>query len=165
MGRTWQIGCHTFPIVQVLFSHLIPVLWYTSSQGKCIGLPINFPQHWKKQQNPSYEENLKNWDSYFSIVWVHIFHQILILCYSSSYGRCLSFLINFPQHGKVYANPFSAESLRDCFPKVFHSIDAFFFSIRFPSCGIFHHMGNALVLLISHSKENYNKTHYMQITW
>ena len=66
MGKTWEIGNHTFPIVWVLFSHPIPILWYTSSYGKCMGFPINFPQHEKIQQNPSYGEGLGNWYSYFS---------------------------------------------------------------------------------------------------
>ena len=43
MGKTWEIGTHTFPIVRALFSHLIPILWYTSSYGKSTGFPINFP--------------------------------------------------------------------------------------------------------------------------
>ena len=61
MGKTWEIGNHTFPIVWVLFFHLIPILWYTSSYGKCMGFPINFPWYGKMQQNPSYGENLGNW--------------------------------------------------------------------------------------------------------
>ena len=27
IGRTWEIGTHTFTIVGVLFSHSIPILW------------------------------------------------------------------------------------------------------------------------------------------
>ena len=42
MGRTWEIGTHTFPIGWVLSSHYIPILWYTSSYGKCICFLINF---------------------------------------------------------------------------------------------------------------------------
>ena len=66
MGCNWEIGNHTFPIVWVIFPHTIPIPWYTSSNGKCIGLSINFPQYRKMQQNPSYGEKLGNWYSYFS---------------------------------------------------------------------------------------------------
>ena len=43
MGWTWEIGTHTFPIVCVIFSHMIPIQWDTSSNGKCMDFPINFP--------------------------------------------------------------------------------------------------------------------------
>ena len=66
MGRTQEIGTHTFPIVWVLFSHLIPILWHTSLHGKCMGFPINFPQHEKIQQHPTYGEDMGNCYSYFS---------------------------------------------------------------------------------------------------
>ena len=65
MERSWEIGNHTFPIVQLLFSHLILILWYTSSYGKCMRFPINFPQYGKMQQNPLYGENLGNWELLF----------------------------------------------------------------------------------------------------
>ena len=65
-GKTWEIGNQTFPIAWVLFSRQIPILWYTSSYGKCVGFPINFLQYGKMQQNPSYREDLGNWYSYFS---------------------------------------------------------------------------------------------------
>ena len=42
MGRTWEIGTHTFPIGWVLSSHYSPILWYTSSYGKCICFLISF---------------------------------------------------------------------------------------------------------------------------
>ena len=42
MGRNREIGTRTFPIVCVLFSHLIPILWYTSLHGKCMAFRINF---------------------------------------------------------------------------------------------------------------------------
>ena len=60
MGKTWEIGNQTFPIVWVLFPHLIPIFWCTSSYEKCMGFPINFSQYGKMQQNQSYEENLGN---------------------------------------------------------------------------------------------------------
>ena len=43
MGRTWETGTHTFPIVWVLFFYPTPILSYTSSYGKWMGFPINFP--------------------------------------------------------------------------------------------------------------------------
>ena len=43
MGRTWEISTHIFPIVWVLFPHQIPILWCTSSFGKSMGFPFNFP--------------------------------------------------------------------------------------------------------------------------
>ena len=33
-GKVLEIGNHTFPRVWVLYSHLIPILWYTSAYGK-----------------------------------------------------------------------------------------------------------------------------------
>ena len=33
------VGSHTFPIVFVVFSYLIPILWYTSSLGKQMSFP------------------------------------------------------------------------------------------------------------------------------
>ena len=66
MGGTWEIVTHAFPIVWVIFSSTIPILRYTSSFGKCMGFPINFPLYRKKQQTSSYGENLGNWSSYFS---------------------------------------------------------------------------------------------------
>ena len=104
MGRTWEIGTHTFPIARVLFSRQIPILWYSSLHGKCMG-----------------------------------------------------FLINFQQHGKIQQKPSNGQSLRNQFPYFFHSMGAF--SIRFPSCGILHHMRNAWVSpSISHSTVKCNKT-------
>ena len=57
MGRTWEIGTHTFPIGWVLSSHYIPILWYTSSYGKCICFLINFSWNGKRQSNPSAGES------------------------------------------------------------------------------------------------------------
>ena len=65
MGKVWEIDAHTFFIVWVLFSYSIPILWYTSLYGKCMGFSINFPLCAKMQQNPWYGEILWNWYSYF----------------------------------------------------------------------------------------------------
>ena len=64
-GKVWEIDTRTFPIVWVLFSHQIPILWYSSSYGKCMGFPINFSQYGKMQQNPLNGVNLGNWYLYF----------------------------------------------------------------------------------------------------
>ena len=60
IGRNWEIGTHTFPIVWMFFPHQT-IFWYTSSYGKCMCFLINFPQHRKKQQNLSNGESLRNW--------------------------------------------------------------------------------------------------------
>ena len=66
MGKVWEIDNHTFPIIWVLFSHLILILWYTSAYRKCMVFPINFSFYGKMQQSPSYGVNLGNWYPYFS---------------------------------------------------------------------------------------------------
>ena len=123
--------CHTFPIVLVLFSHPIPILWYTSAYGKCIGFSINFPERGKMQQNSLRREKLGNWYSYVSHSMDGFFHQISILLYTSSYGKCMGFLISFSQHGKRQQNPPNMERLRSWFPYSFHSMGIF--SIKFSS--------------------------------
>ena len=40
--RNWAVVTHIFPIVWVLFSRSIPILWYTLLHWKCMGFPINF---------------------------------------------------------------------------------------------------------------------------
>ena len=60
MEKVWEIDTHTFPIVWMLFSHPITILWYTSAYGECMGFPVNFPKYGKMQQNPWYGESLGN---------------------------------------------------------------------------------------------------------
>ena len=48
MGRAWEIDAHTFRILWAHFSHKIPILWYTSSHGKCMHFLINLPIIWEK---------------------------------------------------------------------------------------------------------------------
>ena len=179
MGRTWEIGTHTFPIVWVVFSHQIRIVWYTSWYGKCMGFPISFPQYRKMQQNPSSRENLGNWYSYFShsidavfpldshfmvyfITWeVHVFsHQ-------------------FPITRENTAKPSNGESLGNWFPVIFYKAHCMqrtcvigshtfpkvwvIFSIRFPSYGTLHHLGNAWVSpSTSQTTGKCNKTHGMR---
>ena len=42
MRKVWEIDNHNFPIVWVLFSNRIPILWYTSAYGKCMGFPYTY---------------------------------------------------------------------------------------------------------------------------
>ena len=65
LERTWEIGTHTFYSMS-LFPHLIPILWYTSWHRKRMVFLLNFPKHWKIQQNSWSDESLGNWYSYFS---------------------------------------------------------------------------------------------------
>ena len=125
-GKTWEIGNHTFPIVWVLFSHPIPILWYTSSYGKCIGFPTNFPQYGKMQQNPLYGEDLGNWYSYFS-------HSMGAFLPLDSYPMVL--FITWETYG--FSNQFpiarenSAKTIKWEKPGkyFFHSMDALFHQI------------------------------------
>ena len=61
MGRTWEIGNHTFPIVWVLFSHYIPILWYSSLISNSMGKFSKNHQMGKAWEISSHT---------FSIVWV-----------------------------------------------------------------------------------------------
>ena len=42
-GKSGKLMLILFPKVWVRFFHPIPILWYTSSNEKCVGFPINFP--------------------------------------------------------------------------------------------------------------------------
>ena len=90
MREVWEIDAHTFPIIRVLFSHPIPIQRYTSSYGKCMGFPINFPQYGKMQQNPWYGGSLGNWYSYFS-------HSMGAIFQSDSYP--MVYIIIWKMHG------------------------------------------------------------------
>ena len=165
MGKVWEIHNHTFSIAWVLFYHPIPILCYTSTYGKCMGFPINFPHYGKMQQNPWYGESLGNRYLYFShsmgaffpldshsmiyfIIWeMHGFpHQFLIVRENATKRIVLGepgklVLILFPYYGRI-------------------------FSIRFPFYGILHHKGNAcLFSLISHNLGKYSQNHRMGKVW
>ena len=60
------------------------------------------------------------------IVWVLFSHSILILWYTSSYGKCLGFPINFSQHGKMQQNSLHEEKLRNWYSYFSHSMGTFF---------------------------------------
>ena len=44
----------------------------------------------------------------------------------SSYGKCMDFPINFPQHGKMQQNPWYGESLGNWYSYFSHCMGAFF---------------------------------------
>ena len=96
MGWTWEIGTHTFSIVWVIFSHPIPILCYTSSYGKCMGFPIISHSTGKCNKTLRMGWTWKIGTNTFPIVWVIFPHTISILRYTSSYGKCMRFPINFP---------------------------------------------------------------------
>ena len=115
MCRSSEIGAHTFPMVQVLFSHQIHMLWYTL-YVKFVGFPINFAQHGKMQQIHKTGRAREIGTHFFLNVWVLFFHQISILWYTLPHGKCMAFPINFYQHKKMQQNP--PYELSGCFSAV-----------------------------------------------
>ena len=131
--------------------------------------PINFPQHGKMQQNPLYGESLGNWYSYFS-------HGMGVFF---PYRMGAFFPIRFPSYGIVHdigsewvfssishsiGKDSETHQMRKAWEIGSHifSIIWVLFSIRLPSCGILHHMGNAWVLSsVSHSMRKGRKTYWM----
>ena len=96
---------------------------------------------------------------YFSHSMVLFSRQIHILWYTSSYGKCMGFLIRFPQPEKIQQNPSKA-----CDIGLYtFSIVWVLFSIIFPSCSILHHMGMTWVSpSISHSTGKCSKIHWIE---
>lgn len=105
MGKAWEIDYYTFSIVWVLFSIRFSscgILYHIGNAW--VSWSISHSME-KLQQNSLYGDNLWNWCSYFSIVWV-------------------------------------------------------LFSIKFPSYGILHHMGNKWVPpSVSHSIRKCSEIH------
>ena len=180
MRKAWEIDTHTFPMVCVLFSHPIPILWYTSAYVKCMGFPINFAQYGKMQQNPWYGENPGNWYSYFShimdsfvpldshsmvyfITWeMHVFSHKFSITWEKTakpikWGKSEKLV-----PGNILQNPRYVENLGNWYSCFSHRMSAFF-SIRFTSYGILHNMRNKWVSpSISSSMGKCNEIH--QIT-
>ena len=76
--------------------------------------------------------------------------------YTSSNGKWMGFLIVFPNHGKGGKPPRMWKAWKIGLYVVSISMDAFF--IRFPFCGILHHMENGWVSSIfSHVMEKATK--------
>ena len=133
------------------FSHYIPILWYTSSNGKCMGVLISFPKYGKKQENPSnwkslenyfsrksyknpsYVEKLGTWYSQFS----HSSHSMVyfIIC------KMRGFLHQFPMAWENTAKSIKLKEPGKLVP-IFSPKYGYFSSIRFPSYGIIYHMVN-----------------------
>ena len=68
----------------------------------------------------------------FPIVWVLFSHPIPILWYTSAYGKCMGFPINFTQYGKMEQNPWYGESLGNRQSYFSHSMGVFFPSNSHP---------------------------------
>ena len=165
MGKVWEIDNHTFPIIWVLFSHPIFILWYISAYGKCMGFPINFPQYEKMQQNPWYGESLGNWYSYFSDSMGDFFpldsHSIAYFVIWEMHGFPHQFLIVRENASKPFVLGEPGKLVLIIFPYYGR-----FFSIRFGFYGILHHMGNVCIFtLISLNMGKDNQTHWMDKAW
>ena len=70
LGKTWEIGTYTFPIVGVLFSRQIRILWYSSLHGKCMGFLINSNSMRKFSKNHQMGKACEISSHTFSIAWV-----------------------------------------------------------------------------------------------
>ena len=68
----------------------------------------------------------------FPMAWVLFSHPIPILWYTSAYGKCMGFPINFPQYGKMQQNPWYGESLGNWYSYFSHSMGAIFQSDSHP---------------------------------
>ena len=62
----------------------------------------------------------------FPIAWVLFSIEIPILCYNSSYGKCMGFPISFSNYGKMQQNPSYGENLGSWYPYFSHSMGAFY---------------------------------------
>ena len=143
------------------FSPPVPILWYTSSYGKWISLPINFPQHRKIPQIQSYWENLGNQYSYFShnmgacfLLDSHLMMHLII-------WEMNGFPHQFPIEQENAAKSIKLEEHAKLVPILSLKYENFS-SIRFPSYGIFYHLRNAqLFPSICYSMEKCSETHLM----
>ena len=115
------------------------------------------------QQNALHGDNFGNCYSYFSpgyfclirFLFYGVLHHIGNMWVSSSTSHSIGKWSKTHQMGKAWKIGTHA-----------FSIAWVLFSIKFPSCGILHHMGNAGVSLpISHCTRKCNKAHRMGRTW
>ena len=117
------------------------------------------------QQNPLYGENLGNWYSYIS-------HNMGAFFQLDSHS--MVYLVTWEMH--VFSHQFPITWEKTVKPIVWgrtwkivtHTflIVCVIFSIRFPSCGTLHQMGNAFVFSsISHNMGKDSQTHRMGETW
>ena len=87
-----------------------------------MGFPINFPQYTTHGMGKVWEIH----NHTFPIAWVLFYHPIPILCYTSTYAKCMGFSINFPHYRKMQQNPWYGESLGNRYSYFSHSMGAFF---------------------------------------
>ena len=126
-----------------------------SSNEKCMVFPINFSQYGKTRQNAPYGVNLGNWHSHFS----HSMDD-----FSQYDSHPIACFIKWEMHGFPHQFPIVQENATKpivwgepgthTFPTVW-----VLFSIRFPSYGVLHHMGNAWVF--SSNFPQHSETHRM----
>ena len=131
-GRTQEMNTHTFSKVWVDFFHQIPILWFASSHGECIGLLINTSQLWTRHQNPPYRKDLENQYLYFSQSMGGSPPLIPILWLASSQGKYVGLPINIPQDGKRQQNPSYGKSLGNWYEQFSQSMGVFFPSDSYP---------------------------------
>ena len=96
MGRTWEIGTHTFPIVWVLFLisllsygilHQMGNTWYFPSISCSIGKRIKIYRMERAWEIGTH---------IFPKGWVLFFYQIPVQWYTLPHAKFMGFLINFP---------------------------------------------------------------------
>ena len=74
-------------------------------------------------KNPLYVENLENWYSYFSQVWVLFSARLPSYKLLHHMGNAWVFSSNFPLHSEIHQN---GECLGTWFPYFFHKMGVFF---------------------------------------
>ena len=115
----------------IAFYHQIPILWYTSSYGKCMGFPFNF-------STKSFVQG-KTWEigthifSIFALYGCFLFHQIPISWHISSLRKCMGIPINLSWHKKIQQIGRAQKIGTYTFPKVwvhfFHQIHTLWYTL------------------------------------
>ena len=124
-----------------------------------MGFLINFSWHGKWKQTHQMGKVWEIGSHTVSIVWVFLSLDFYPE-HTLSYGKCMCFLIDFQYHEKGSKTPRTGKAWEigsHTFPIVWKLS-----TIRFPSCGILHHMRNGSVSpSISHSTWKSNKIYRM----
>ena len=137
MGKDWKIGSRWCPRKPIVCRESGKLLVIHFQQYRCFfpldshpmisfitwkmhGFPHQFSIAWKMQRNPSNWESLGNWYPFFPWRMALFFHQIPILLYTLSHGKCMvfpsisnntgkcskiylvSFLVVFPEYSCFY---------------------------------------------------------------
>ena len=140
MEEAWEIGLYAVSIVWLFFPlDSDPVVYFIIWEMQVFS--HHFPISWKRQQNHSNGESLGNKFPHFCHSMIAFYHQIPILWYTSSYGKCMGFPFNFSTKSIVQGRTWEIDT--HIFP-IFAQYGCFF-PIRSPSHDIFHHLGNAWV--------------------